>query len=552
MQSTDPHFIQFTQSVDAMALPHKFTFPFYYQPHPICELAAQQLQNKLDQPDFLTHDFSETGKMFGVLLVKNSDDQLGFLAGYSGKLSQEPQTQLFVPPVFDAFTGETFVVKEMAIIGEINNEINTLKHNPQLSLLKQQLSDAQTEYEQALNVQYDTMAINRLERKTHRAKLSVSPSANDESMLQTLATQSIEDKRELKRIKDIWQQKINSLEHALAILNSQLDELAKTRRKLSAKLQRKLFAQYAFINGKNQTRDLNDIFKAQDIALPPSGAGECAAPKLLQYAFLNGYKPLALAEFWWGAAPKSEVRQHKNYYPACQSKCLPILTHMLEGLLVDDNPLLINPAQGRELEIIYQDEHMLVINKPHDFLSVPGTHIKDSVFTRLKKQFPQATGPLIVHRLDMATSGLMLIALTPRANKSLAKQFATREIDKKYIALLDGHLTEKHGTIALPLRGDIEDRPRQLVCFEHGKPALTTWTLLEHKAGKSKVLLSPKTGRTHQLRVHCAHAQGLNTSIVGDTLYGTKSKRLHLHAGEICFTHPITKERLTFKVEADF
>jgi len=299
-------------------------------------------------------------------------------------------------------------------------------------------------------------------------------------------------------------------------------------------------------------RDLNDIFSEHDTQIPPSGVGECAAPKLLQYAYQHGLKPLALAEFWWGASPKSSVRQHANYYPACQSKCFPILSHMLKGLEVDDNPLLDNPAVGKELAILYQDDHILVINKPHDFLSVPGTHIKDSVFTRLREKFPDVTGPLIVHRLDMATSGLMLIALTPRANKSLAKQFATRLIEKEYVALIEGNPAQDHGDISLPLRGDLEDRPRQLVCFEHGKKSDTTWQVIDRQGSHCKISLRPKTGRTHQLRVHCAHTLGLNMPIVGDTLYGKKADRLHLHARSISFSHPISHQMMSFTTPEAF
>lgn len=259
-----------------------------------------------------------------------------------------------------------------------------------------------------------------------------------------------------------------------------------------------------------------------------------------------------MAEFWWGASPKSEIRKHQNFYPACQGKCQPILEHMLEGISMDDNPLLTNPAQGKSIDIIYQDEVMLVINKPAEFLSVPGKNIEDSVYLRIKQSFPKAMGPLIIHRLDMATSGLMVIALSKEAHKELQKQFIKRTVKKRYVALLAGLIKEDSGTIDLPLRVDLDDRPRQLVCYEHGRHARTEWQVIERKNNQTKVYFYPVTGRTHQLRVHSAHIKGLNTPIVGDDLYGNKNTRLHLHAETLELKHPMTKELMHFQINAQF
>jgi len=259
-----------------------------------------------------------------------------------------------------------------------------------------------------------------------------------------------------------------------------------------------------------------------------------------------------MAEFWWGNQPKSEIRKHKHFYPACQGKCQPILSHMLGGMDVDNNPLLINPAEGTELEIVFQDEHVVVVNKPAGLLSVPGKSIKDSVYSRIKAQFPQATGSLIIHRLDMATSGLLMLALNERAHKHLQQQFITKEVSKRYVAIIDGTLDKSSGEIRLPLCVDFNDRPRQMVCHEYGKYAETHWQVIEEKVGKTKLFLYPITGRTHQLRIHCAHPDGLNTPIIGDSLYGISANRLHLHAQRLSFYHPITKEQLTFEVNAEF
>jgi len=259
-----------------------------------------------------------------------------------------------------------------------------------------------------------------------------------------------------------------------------------------------------------------------------------------------------MAEFWWGTQPQSEIRKHQHYYPACQGKCQPILQHMLEGMTLDNNPLLINPAQHLDLPIVFQDEDVVVVNKPAGLLSVPGKNIEDSVYSRIKTLFPQATGSLIVHRLDMATSGLLILTLNERAHKSLQKQFINKEISKRYIAIIDGIPSQESGFIKLPLITDINDRPRQKVCYQHGKRAETKWQIIEVKENKTKLYLYPITGRTHQLRVHCAHAEGLNMPIIGDSLYGDSAKRLHLHAQQLSFSHPINKERLSFEVDCDF
>ena len=259
-----------------------------------------------------------------------------------------------------------------------------------------------------------------------------------------------------------------------------------------------------------------------------------------------------MAEFWWGISPNSAIRKHKNFYPACQGRCKPILNHMLEGVKMDANLLLENLAEKQPLEIVYEDAVLLVVNKPAEFLSVPGKDITDSVYTRIKAQYPNASGPLIVHRLDMSTSGILILTKTKEANKILQSQFIKRTIKKRYVALLDGEISENSGKIQLPLRVDLDDRPRQLVDFEYGKNAITDWEIIKKEKGKTKVHFYPITGRTHQLRVHAAHKDGLNTPIFGDDLYGKKENRLHLHAEFIEFSHPSTKEIMRFTVAADF
>jgi tRNA pseudouridine32 synthase/23S rRNA pseudouridine746 synthase len=225
---------------------------------------------------------------------------------------------------------------------------------------------------------------------------------------------------------------------------------------------------------------------------------------------------------------------------------------MLDGTAMDANLLLENLAEKQALEVIYEDDVLIVVNKPAEFLSVPGKDIKDSVYTRIKEKYPEATGPLIVHRLDMSTSGILLLTKTKEANKVLQSQFINRTIKKRYVALLDGNLAENSGKINLPLRVDLDDRPKQLVDFTHGKPAETGWKIIQKENGKTRVHFYPITGRTHQLRMHAAHKDGLNTPIVGDDLYGKKENRLYLHAEFIEFLHPATAKKMSFTVAATF
>ena len=580
MQIPEPCFTPFQQAIDGIPLPEKFTFPFYYQPHPLCELASAQLQQHLSSQQLTSehpwqHNFGldgeltgAIGKMFGVLVVRNADGEIGYLAAYSGKLADSNHIAGFVPPVYDMLAEDSFFNEQNLIINGLNQQIEQLSQQPELARRAALLSQEQTAYDTAIAQHRQMMIDNRKHRKAQReqflveweAKVTSQSMSDAERLLaqkqleHRLSNESIKEKNQLRDLKLYWDRRIIVVTESLQQLTNQIDDLKQQRKLRSAELQQRLFAQYRFLNAKGHEKSLQAIFDATVEPTPPAGSGECAAPKLLHYAFKWGMTPLAMAEFWWGAAPKSEVRQHQQFYPACKRKCQPILSHMLEGLTLDDNPLLHNPAAGQALEIIYQDDVMAVVNKPAEFLSVPGIDITDSVYTRMQQLFPQATGPLIVHRLDMSTSGLMVIALTKAAHKLLQKQFIQRTAQKRYIALLDGELAcdNTSGEISLPLRGDLDDRPRQLVCEQHGKAAITHWEIIERSALGTKVALYPKTGRTHQLRVHCAHHLGLGTPIKGDDLYGTKSERLHLHAQSLTLVHPISQQSIEFVAKAPF
>ena len=352
-------------------------------------------------------------------------------------------------------------------------------------------------------------------------------------------------------MKKAWDVKIALATQHFDALANPITLLREKRAALSAALQKQLHEQYRFLNAEGVTKDLLDIFKDAMVP-PPAGSGECAAPKLFQYAYEHDFKPIAMAEFWWGASPKSEVRKHKQFYPSCRSKCEPILGHMMQGLDVEDNPIQTVATYKAALEIVYEDDYLLLVNKPPEFLSVPGKHIQESVLTRMKRYLPKAKGPLLVHRLDMSTSGLLLVAKNEKTHKNLQKQFIARTIKKRYVALLDGEILTKTGVIDLPLRVDLDNRPQQLVCYTHGKPAKTNYEVVDIVAGKTRIHFYPVSGRTHQLRVHAAHVDGLNMPILGDDLYGVKGERLHLHAAQLTFTHPVTLKVLDVICEAPF
>ena len=554
------YFNEFNSSLKDVTIDSKFVYPFYYSPTQLGLLAAEELKDFLIEQKDWEHDFgmnndsknSGIGKMFGVLVVKNKEGKLGYLAAFSGKLAGENHHPHFVPPVFDMLEEDGFFLKEIQQLNEFNRKIKILETDEKfiaLNKLKEQLSfDAN----KALTNIKDKISIAKAARKTIRQNLSQDEGLDHDSILASLRKESITEQAFYKNQRAHWKLEQDKLEIEISPIMEEIQSLKLDRKNQSSELQQQLFDNYKFFNILGEQKNIGELFSDSYTQKPPAAAGECAAPKLLQYAYLHGLQPITIAEFWWGQSPKSDIRVHGQYYPACRGKCGPILAHMLKGLEVAENPMLKNPAEGKSIDIIYQDEYLVVINKPAEFLAVPGIHIKDSVAERMKLQFPNATGPLVVHRLDMSTSGLMLIALTSEVYIDLQKQFIERKIHKEYEALLEGNLSQDKGEIRLPLRLDIDDRPRQLVCFKHGKSAHTNWEVIERKDGRTRVLFQPITGRTHQLRVHAAHSLGLNAPIVGDDLYGIMENRLHLHAAKIIFAHPVSKETMEIKLKASF
>ena len=541
------------QKIQGIPLPEKFTFPFYYEPHPLTELAAKDLQDYLENEFSEDHNFGLDesregliiGKMFGVLVVQDKEGKLGYLSAFSGKLAGSNDHKNFVPPVFDMLTENSFFLQQEEILNEMNRKIEELESNSEFIRL-------QSDFEKYAQESADEISRFKIQMKENKANRKKIREANDSFVSEAeLVKESNLDQFKFRMLKESWKQVLDEFQLKITSFESQIEKLKKERRAKSSALQNQLFEQYAFLNQSGKTKSLGAIFAETVFEKPPAGAGECSTPKLLQYAFLHDLKPLAFAEFWWGASPKSEVRKHKQFYPACSGKCRPILKHMLEGMEIDENPLLKNLAAEKQIEILFEDEFLLIVNKPAELLSVPGIEIQDSVYTRLQ-EILHPIEPLIIHRLDMSTSGLLVVAKTKQAHKIIQNQFLKRTVEKRYTALLDGILMENEGEIHLPLRADITDRPRQMVCFENGKKAVTKWKKIETKDGKTKVHFWPLTGRTHQLRMHAAHKLGLNSPILGDDLYGNSAERLFLHAAELEFTHPETKEILKFEVKEGF
>ena len=451
-----------------IAPPERFTYPFAYEPHPLCQLAAKAVQAYIASHEEIRED-ADKGKMFGVLVVEMLPGQLGFLAAYSGLLAGRNDWPYFVPPIFDAQQPDGYFKTQEREISRIS--------------------------------------------RTSRSSRDFSDASS---------------------------------------------------KQLSQELQTWLFHQYRLLNARGEVKDLVDVWQEyynrpkllRKYPLPPGGTGDCCAPKLLQYAYQQGLKPLCMAEFWWGETTKTELRHHLNYYPACRGKCKPILTWMLQGLDVDPDPALLN-FERQELPVVYEDEWLLVVNKPSGLLSTPGRVEEYSVETMMQQRYP---GSMIAHRLDMGTSGLLIVAKTLEVYRNLQEQFVKHQVRKKYLAVLEPlenletldrlDILERRGTISLPLRPDPMNRPRQLVDSEHGKRAVTDYEFLSD----CLVALWPQTGRTHQLRIHCAHPDGLGRPIVGDELYGTREKgqRLMLHAAEIWFCHPVKSINMHLSVAPDF
>ena len=624
--------------------PRQFTYPFCYDVDPLAEAASLELQRYIADADLMSTE-KGCGKMFGVLVVEYEDEsgslQRGFLAAYSGLLGGRNDWPYFVPPVFDAQQPDGHFKRTEREISAINHEIAAIEHDAEY--LQSVEQHEQTKKRLQAEVDAFKAEVDAAKARRDARRKSGEPLSKEEQAEMIRESQFM--KAELRRRR-------KAMEQADSTLNTQhstlLKSLQRKRKQMSDELQRWLFSAYRMLNAKGEERDLIDIFREYTHAMPPAGAGDCCAPKLLQYAYLHHLRPVCMAEFWWGESPASEIRHHLHYYPACRSKCLPILTHMLKGLDVAPNPLA-KKRHTAEPRVLYADEYIMVVDKPAGMLSVPGkaesvrSEFSDSANISVEEYFANLQLPTnsqftteqftigeadnsklkiqnskflkAAHRLDMDTSGLLVLARTEEAYVELQRQFASRETMKRYEAVLSGvpkHIVGGYGIpavaianscshlyfygqglrqecrsllrlepfaiqfakyssgcISLPLIADINDRPRQRVDMEHGKPALTLYNIVEVRAvdantavayttkkvdkGRTLVHLYPKTGRTHQLRVHCAHPLGLACPILGDPLYGTeRADRMYLHAAELTFRHPVTGETMHFLSPSGF
>ena len=511
-----------------------FNNPFDYVPHPVCEAAVADLLPRVEE---LMRGNPE-GKMFGVLVVKK-EEKLYYLAAFSGQLYDKSVLPGFVPPVFDFLSPDGYFKRHEAEITAINQEINRLQSDEHYVRLRQSyqqnLSDAETAIAQAKA----SMLTAKEKRDADRSRRTLS---EEEEAAFVKESQFL--KAEVRRVKKRWEEKIAEAKAEAGVYEQRIEELANQRKTMSEALQNWLFEHFVMVNYAGERRNLLEIFRDTVQQLPPAGTGECCEPKLLQYAYTHGLKPIQMAMFWWGESPEGEIRHHLHYYPACSGKCKPVLQFMLPAEVLAAKP---QRTLSEQLEFVYEDADLWVVNKPSGMLSVPGKTNRESVISLLQECCKEGETPLVVHRLDMDTSGLMLVAKHKTAHYHLQKQFRNREIQKTYVAVLDGEPLPigEEGRIELPLAPDLMHRPYQKVDKEHGKPAVTLYRVVDEHI----VELRPLTGRTHQLRVHCAHAEGLNRPIKGDNLYGHRAERLYLHAARIVFLHPMTGEEMVFEVK---
>lgn len=539
-----------------------------YEPHPLCIQACREVQEMLARREDWQEEIAR-GKMFGVLIVENvkTDTDVpkwGYLAAYSGQIGGRSDWEDFVPAVFDYLQPDGYFKTHEAEISRINQSISHLEKDERMKEARTLIRQLQEERKLTIAAYQEKMKEAKAKRDSRREAGNLSEAEEAEMIRESQFM-----KAELRRLKKSLSEK-TGLETEFEDYQENILRLKQLRKQLSDALQQWLFSQFRMLNQEGESKDLLEIFRDEALKeypqaaiatsriaalkmVPPAGSGECCEPKLLQYAYQHGYKPLQMAMFWWGESPKEEIRHHLQFYPACNGKCKPILHWMLPASTFE--PEAINLSIYDKVETLYEDREIAVIHKPEGLLSVPGKDAaQPSVYALMRRKYPEATGPLIVHRLDMATSGVLLIAKTEFAYHRLQKAFLNHQIQKKYVAIISGKDISEKGIISLPLLPDYLNRPRQIVNHEQGKEAITEYEILERIDGSHlRIALYPKTGRTHQLRVHCAHQEGLNAPILGDPLYGNeKAARLHLHAEEITFEHPLTGKKITIKRKADF
>ena len=553
--------------------PQGFTDPFRYMPHPLVMMAAERVTSRIEGDSVLADAFSD-GKMLGVLVCKasagsssqsreegrcsarllpsdaedtirnnNTHTDIVYIAGFSGNVGGKSFIEGFVPPIYDLTDPDGYFKEEEARISQINRKISEINCSDKFTLLKTELA----EYEAARDTEIAEWAEKMQQSKKERAERRAA--TDDAAELAAITKESQFEKAEFRRIKAGWTERIAHAQNQLDEIKKEIADLKKLRAEMSDKLQDWIFRQYIVHNAAGKEISVADLFASKGL-VPPGGTGECAAPKLLEYAYRYGLKPIAMGEFWYGKSPETAVRTHGRFYPSCTSKCGPLLGFMLNGLDIQKDA----PAENLSPVIIYEDEQLIVAEKPSGMPSVPGLDGRQSLQEWISSRYGEIHA---VHRLDMDTSGVMLFAKTQDAAVDLRRQFEEHTVRKTYLARLSAcqnSLTEgEKGIIELPLSADYDERPRQKADIRQGRPAITEYEIIgTHADGTTDIIFHPVTGRTHQLRVHSAHTLGLGCPIVGDMLYGGDcSRRLHLHAYEIRFRHPSDGKSVCFKGDSE-
>jgi len=524
-------------------LPDSFDFPHQYVPNEWVISAAAQLQESI--PNTFHHPFDKVGKMFGILVVKTNQG-IGFLAAFSGKINDETIFPGYVPPIFDTQDANGFYKLGESELNKLNHRIFMLENASEWMTMQEDLVSLEVHYKNRIADLKSTIEINKSARQCIRYAKNT-----DEATIESLNQESKKEQFKLRNLNKEFKLVKKELTDKMNAWQAEIKRQKEHRSVYSNALQKELFQAYQMTNFCSETKSIFEIFKSFSGDLPPSGTGECALPKLLHFAAIHQLIPICFGEFWWGTSPVGEVRKHKTFYPACRAKCEPLLSFLLKGISCQTNPVLAL-VRDEPLVIIYEDSWVIAVEKPTGVLSVPGRVNIDSAEDRLKHLNPSYAFLKAVHRLDMGTSGIMLFAKDPTTHSLIQNLFAKHKVTKIYEAILTGIPTITEGSIQLPLRLDVNHRPHQMVCFEHGKKAETYFKVLHNESNNARIEFHPLTGRTHQIRIHAAHQLGLNCPILGDELYGIPGARLHLHAKYLAFEHPHLHRKLRLSAEVPF